>query len=208
VSGRMEWTQAEENILSDLYPLMPLRDVPAALAKRTGRLRTAESIQCKASRMNLDYRQADGLFSLQQAADAAEVSIGVVWYAIHSSKVQTVGKGKARFLRVKQVERLMEIYPPSPGKWVTRGELMRRLGYGEAHSSRLLRAGVIRGIRSGGRWLVDADHLDEVEREMRQSGVTRLDLSTYPTFDEMRRECREYGRRRYAEVNWKGDVAE
>ena len=74
--------------------------------------------------------------------------------------------------------------------------MRNRLGYSETHALRLLNTGAIPAVKRSGRWYVDLEAVEAIEREMRESGTCRRWLPGTPGVSEVRRLCCDYQRAR------------
>jgi hypothetical protein len=192
------WTPEETADLARLFAISRPENIARALKKKTGVDRTPTAIQVKANKIGLDTSRSTGLYNVREAAEKVGVSVHVIYEAIERGVVEPIGKRKALFLRPSAIKKLRAIYPPPPRRWISRQEMMRRLGYGEAHACRLLINGAIKGVKRGGRWYVDALYVERMEQELLKSGAIRLDLKGCRGFDRERVRCKDYQRTRTA----------
>jgi len=191
-ASRRNWSERELEILCSNYGLLPPEQIAKEISRRCGTRRSRVSVLIMANRHGVDSRFAPGLFSVREVALDLSITRNIIYGCINRGKIKATGDGKNRFLDVAAVETLRKLYPPPPKRHTTRQELMRRLGYSCCHSCRLLDCGIIKGVKRGAVWYVDADHLDEFEAEMRRSGCTRLSLSGSEPMKRHRARCKNY----------------
>jgi hypothetical protein len=87
---------------------------------------------------------------------------------------------------------MRRLFSQKPARSMSKQQAMAVLGYSETHFSRLLNGGVIRGVRIAKLWYVDADHVEQIAREMKRNGTIRMDLSAAPGMDKERSRGRAY----------------
>ncbi|MBT9547662.1 MAG: hypothetical protein IV090_19880 [Candidatus Sericytochromatia bacterium] len=183
MSGAPKWTHVEKEFLIDNYG----KYSPAQLAKKlfelTGICRSKNAVVITAGRMGLDHRRVTEAITIQDAAELSNTTVHIVRHAIKQGVIKPKKTtGRCVLLDVSELDKLEAKYPSvPPGYTMTKQQLMAKLGYGETQATRLLKGGVIRGIKRGDRWHVDANHVEEWVQKMREEGLTRLDLSGFQT---------------------------
>ncbi len=195
---KRNWTAAEDDVLFDWYGL----EKPAALQRRilreTGSPRSIAAIIVRAGALNLDHRTASGYLTVKEAAAELGISVHVIHHRVRTGSIKYKGRGKAGLLSDETMEQLRKEFPPAPAKSMSKTQAMRALGYSETHFTRLLVAGVIRGVRRGERWYVDAEHVEQLVAEFKREGVTRREWGDLPHLEAERAKARAYsiGKRR------------
>ncbi len=196
---RRRWTREEDFVIRDLFGVITPAGIQREIYQRTGLSRSLISISVRASRLGIDYKTNQPDYTVHEIAKVLMIGVHVLRGMIDRGLIQTHGAGKCLLISPAEFGRLSMQFPPPPARWISRREMMRRLGYGEAQSSRLLIGGAIRGVRRGGRWYVDADHVDEIAAEMRSKVETRRSWRDVPGLDATRERARQYARNRRIE---------
>lgn len=193
MAKRHNWTRAEDDVLETWYGLITAEQIARRVTKVSGIERTKNAVVCRAGALRLDYRTAQDGISVADAARELAISPHVLYPMIAAGKVKVRGRGHCRLISFEGLEQLRAIFPQPPERSTTVTKARKRLGYSDVHFLRLLHAGVIRAVKRGSRWYVDADQVEKLAKEMRQSGRVRLDLSSVRALDEERAKTRAYG---------------
>lgn len=186
------WTQAEDDIILDFWGLEKPETLQKRILKETGRPRSIDAVMVRGHTLGLDYRTAQGYFSIADAARELGIKPWPLYHRINAGTLKTLGRGKCRFIPEEEMARLRKEFPPPPARSMSRSEAMRALGYGEGHMSRLLIAGAVRAVKRGERWYVDADHVQELVEEFKRTGATRHDWGQLPHLEDHRSRARDY----------------
>lgn len=206
----MRWTPEEDAVLRRAWGERNPAWIRRRL-KQMGYERTVTAVQIRAGKLKLHYRDNLTDFTVQQVAAWLGVAPGLVHDRIRHGRIRirrrTSSDGRLLRISPEEFERLQGEFPPPPKRWIGRTAFMRRMGYSDTHSSQLLRAGVVRGVKRGGRWFVDLDDVERLEAELRRTGRVKLDLTSYSTMDEDRRKARDYARQRRKRDREKAGVA-
>jgi hypothetical protein len=189
------WSEEELHILRDCYGQIRVSAIQARLKKVRGFRRSRNAVIIKANRLGLTVDEPAAEFTVKEAAEM----LGVHKYTLHSALSRGVAVSVLRDNRTliphAEIEKLEAYYQPiPPGYDMSKSELMKLLGYSETHATRLLKGGVIRGVKHGKRWHVDRAHAIELAEQMKSAGETRLNLKDYDSeyLQEQRRKCRIY----------------
>lgn len=188
------WSPAEDQILRLEYGRSKSRIIQEILFRATTEPRSKKAIIVRARDLKLDHRTNQShLWTVRELCELAGVTRHQIYNCIRRGIIRSCSRGKIKFFSQAAIDTLMATFQLPPfARTMTRSEMMQRLGYSDTHASRLLKAGVISGIKCGTVWLVDADHVAEIAAEMLRSGTVRLSLLGFRGFDRGRAISREY----------------
>lgn len=190
---RRPWTRLEDDILEEQYGKLTAEAIGRRLEQATGHPRSAACVVQRAGKLNIDHRTNQAGVTLTDAARDIGVSNGILYNLVDTGKLKTFGQGKVCLITYEDLERIRALYPPAPASWMTSPEARRKLGYGSTQWCRLLRAGVIKAVKRGHLWYVDAAHVEQLAGEMKRKGLVNLDLGKVRALDAERAKVREYG---------------
>ena len=188
--GNPAWTPEEDAILQERYHLERPAAVARRIARETGLQRSSNAVKIRAGKLGLDSRRSETDFGLAEAAELLGVSYHMVIHAAETGRIKLRGRGKSRFITLEEFAKLEALFPPQPARSMTKPEAMARLGYVCSHMSRLLTAGTIRGVKRGGRWYVDADHVEQLVAEMKATGEVRRSWGEHAGLEVFREKWR------------------
>jgi excisionase family DNA binding protein len=180
------WNRAQDDIIEAHWGFRSSRTIAKLIARETGVVRSHHAVRSRACKLNLDHRTNQAAVSIADAVRETGVSRQKVRRLIDKGVIKATGSGVLRLIKYDDLDVIRQAYPVASFRAISTPEARKILGYTHARLTMLLQTGAMRGMLSGGRWLVDADHVDEIARQLRRTGATRLSWKHVPGLDAER----------------------
>lgn len=143
------------------------------------RTKTAIQVKAKKLKLNAKYANAEGMVPTADVLENLGHRAKVYEYlrgkaTREAGKVQVQGKGRHRFIRVADAERLQDLFPPIPDGFISAKAASDYLGFGCRALASHCRNESIPYVKHGHSYFVPEKLVKAAEAELRRTGGLKL----------------------------------